>query len=187
MKNLKRINIQKIIAVFFILFAVSANAQTESWDPELEEKAEHAISEMTIKNVYIESYMEESYAYAVYPSIGKGAIVIGGAHGRGLVYQKGNIVGETKMTQVSIGFQWGGQAYSEIIFFKDEAAFISFKRNELEFSGQMSAVAIKTGVSADIAYENGVGVFTMTKAGLMYEASLGGQKFKYFPLDSEKL
>ena len=129
----------------------------------------------------MESYFEDSYGYAIFPSVGKGAIVIGGAHGRGIVYEQGGLIGTAKMTQLTVGFQWGGQAYSEVLFFKNAEALESFKKSELEFSGQVSAVAITKGASADIAYENGVAVYTITKAGLMYEASLGGQKFKYLP------
>ena len=126
------------------------------------------------------SYFEDSYGYVVFPSIGKGGIVVGGAHGRGIVYEQGESIGAAKMTQVTLGFQWGGQAYSEVLFFKDKAALDSFKNSELEFSGQASVVAVTLGASADIAYENGVAVYTLTKGGLMYEASLGGQKFKFF-------
>ena len=83
------------------------------------------------------------------------------------------------MTQVTLGLQWGGQSYSEVIFFDNAATLESFKNGEIEFSGQVSAVAITAGASADIAYKNGVAVYTVTRAGFMYEASLGGQKFKY--------
>ena len=87
------------------------------------------------------------------------------------------------MTQISLGLQWGGQAYREVIFFETEAALRSFKENNFELAAQASAVAVTAGASADAAYEKGVAVYTMTKGGLMYEASIGGQKFKFLPED----
>lgn len=160
-------------------------AQIGAWDPEAERNCQKTIEEFKDKDQKFEDYFEKAWGYAVFPTIGKGAIGIGGAHGGGLVYEKGNVIGETKMTQITVGFQWGGQAYSEVIFFKDKKALKSFKYGEIEFSGQASAVAVTAGASADIAYENGVAVFTMAKGGLMYEASIGGQKFKFIPLEEE--
>jgi len=168
-------------AVLLLVFFVAANAQTGAWDPELEEKSQEIINMYQDTNSNFRTYFEESYGYAVFPTIGKGAVGIGGAHGRGVVYEKGTPIGETKMTQISIGFQWGGQAYSEIIFFKDVEALDRFKSNKLEFAGQTSAIVVTKGVSADIAYEEGIAVYTMPKSGLMLEASLGGQKFKFIP------
>jgi len=181
MKNLSKMNIQTSLLIILLAITSSAMAQVGAWNPKAEEKAQKTITTFKEKNDKMESYFEDSYGYAIFPSIGKGGIVIGGAHGRGIVYEQGEFIGETKMTQVTLGFQWGGQAYSEAIFFKDEKALDSFKNSELEFSGQVSAVAVTIGASADIAYQNGVAVYTLAKGGLMYEASLGGQKFNYLP------
>jgi lipid-binding SYLF domain-containing protein len=146
-------------------------------------------------------FFENSYGYAVFPTIGKGGIGIGGAHGKGTVYAGGKQVGNTSMTQVTFGLQLGGQAYSEIIFFENKAAFDAFTGGNFEFSAQASAVAITAGASAQAGttgtstgarssqesaataakYTNGMAVFTVAKGGLMYEASLGGQKFTYTP------
>ncbi len=127
-------------------------------------------------------FFDSSYAYAVYPNVGKGAIGIGGAHGSGHVFRGGKHVANSDLTQVSIGLSLGGQEFSEIVFFKDEEAFKSFKRSELEFGAQVAAVAINAGASSDANYENGVAVFTMTKGGAMVDASLGGQSFDYVPV-----
>lgn len=124
-------------------------------------------------------FFEKGYGYAVFPTVGKGGIGIGGAYGEGRVYEKGQLVGDTTVTQVTFGFQFGGQAYSELIFFKDKAALDNFRSGNFEFSAQASAVAVKAGASATTDYDNGVAVFTQTKGGLMYEATLGGQKFTY--------
>jgi lipid-binding SYLF domain-containing protein len=146
-------------------------------------------------------FFKNAYGYAVFPTIGKGGIGIGGAHGRGRVYVGDKYVGNTKMTQVTIGAQLGGQAYSEIIFFEDKRAFDEFTSGNFEFGAQATAVAITAGASATAsttgrsagasvgkrdaktvgAYNKGTAVFTVAKGGLMYEASIGGQKFSYKP------
>ncbi|HEY1869863.1 MAG TPA: YSC84-related protein, partial [Chitinophagaceae bacterium] len=110
---------------------------------------------------------------------GKGAIGVGGAAGNGIVFENGNPVGKASMKQVNVGFQFGGQAYREVIFFESADALNRFKQNKFEFSAQASAVAVKTGASADVKYREGVMVFSQEKGGLMYEASVGGQKFEY--------
>lgn len=144
-------------------------------------------------------FFENSYGYAVFPKIGKAGIGIGGAHGKGRVYVGGDHVGDTKMTQLSVGFQLGGQAFSQIIFFEDERAFQEFSSGNFEFGAQAQAVALTAGASAaatttgtsagasggenDAAtvggYHKGMAIFTVVKGGLMYEASVGGQKFSY--------
>lgn len=147
------------------------------------------------------AFFKNAYGYAVFPTIGKGGIGIGGAHGTGRVYQQGKYVGDTSMTQLTIGFQLGGQAYSQIIFFQDERAFKEFTSGNFEFGVQATAVAITAGASASAStsgssagasggqndaktvgkYSKGMAVFTVAKGGLMYEASIGGQKYQYKP------
>ena len=142
-----------------------------------------------------------SYGYAVFPTIGKGGVGIGGAHGKGRVYAKGAYVGDTSMTQLTLGLQLGGQAYSQIVFFENKKAFDEFTSGNFEFGAQATAVAITAGASAQATtggtgagasgtqshaktaggYQNGMAVFTVAKGGLMYEATIGGQKFGYKP------
>lgn len=117
--------------------------------------------------------------YAVFPTVGKGAIGVGGAYGKGVLYEGGAFVGYCDLTQASIGFQLGGQAYSEIIAFASDEALTKFKTGNFAFSAQATAVALKSGAGANAKYSDGVAVFTMGEAGLMYEASVGGQKFSY--------
>ncbi|NOQ78540.1 MAG: hypothetical protein GQ546_03985, partial [Gammaproteobacteria bacterium] len=145
-------------------------------------------------------FFNKSYGYAVFPTIGKAGIGIGGAYGKGQVYAKKKHVGEVSMTQISIGFQLGAQGYSQIIFFEDKRAFDEFTGGNFEFGATAQAVAITAGASAGTSttgssatasggkynattasggYHKGMAVFTVAKAGLMYEASIGGQKFKY--------
>jgi lipid-binding SYLF domain-containing protein len=147
------------------------------------------------------AYFDSAYGYAIFPTIGKGGIGIGGAHGKGKVYSQGTAIGKTSMTQLTIGLQLGGQAYSQIIFFENAEALQQFTSGNFEFSAQATAVAITAGASAEAntgggasagasggkndasttsaGYRKGMAIFTVAKGGLMYEASLGGQKFSY--------
>jgi len=124
----------------------------------------------------------KAYGYAVFPTVGKGGIGIGGARGKGYVYQRGRLIGRSTLTQVTIGFQLGGQAYSEIVFFNTSAALENFKSGRLKLDAQASAVALTARAAADLAYRDGVAIVTMAKGGLMYEASVGGQKFSFRPV-----
>jgi len=140
------------------------------------------IAKFKEKDPGMEKIFSDAVGYAVFPTVGKGAIGIGGARGKGWVYQGGAIVGKSTLTQVSIGFQLGGQAYSEIVFFQTKQALDNFKLGHLKLDAQASAVALTARASADLAYRNGVAIVTMAKGGLMYEASVGGQKFSYKPV-----
>lgn len=171
--------------LFSVLFAclISTDAlaqkkKRKKYDPA---KAQKTIATFKKTDPSLASFFSEAYGYAVFPSIGKGGIGIGGAAGKGLVYKSGSLQGGSKMTQVTVGFQFGGQEYSEVIFFEDADAYGRFINNKYQFAAQASAVALKSGVSADAKYTDGVAVFTMAKGGLMYEASVGGQKFKFVP------
>ncbi len=179
-KRISNINIWFLsVTVFLAGLSAYSQGQIGGWDPELETKARETIEIFKEKDPGMKTFFQESYGYAVFPGIGKGAVGVGGAHGSGIVFENHDPIGKVNMTQITVGLQLGGQAYRELIFFEDEQAMKKFKRGKLKFAGQVSAVAVTLGASADVAYQNGVAVFTMTKAGLMYEASLGGQKFKY--------
>jgi lipid-binding SYLF domain-containing protein len=147
-------------------------------------------------------FFEHAYGYAVFPTVGKAGLGVGGAHGSGRVYEKGKAIGSTSLTQLSVGFQAGGQAFSEIIFFEDARALKEFTSGNFEFGADASAVAITAAVGAKASttgssagasggkkdaktvgkYHKGTATFTVAKGGLMYEASIGGQKFSYKPL-----
>ena len=124
-------------------------------------------------------FFEGAAGYAVFPKVGKGGIGIGGAHGKGLVIVNDNAVGNTSLSQVTVGLQLGGQVYAQFIFFEDATALGHFQRGNYELGAQASAVAASVGASADANYDKGVVVFTNVGGGLMFEASIGGQKFKY--------
>jgi lipid-binding SYLF domain-containing protein len=148
------------------------------------------------------AFFSHSYAYAVFPTVGEGGFILGGAHGKGRVYVAGVLTGNAAMTQLSAGFQAGGKAYSQIIFFEDERALAEFESGSFEFSAGASAVAVTAGASASagttgatsgasggekdattnsFGYQKGMVVFTITKGGLMYAAAIAGQKFSYTP------
>jgi lipid-binding SYLF domain-containing protein len=124
-------------------------------------------------------FIGSAYGYAIFPSVGKGAAGVGGAYGKGVVYQNGKMVGYTDIKQATVGVQLGGQEYRELICFESTEALEKFKANNFTFDAQASAIAVKSGASADAKYANGVAVFTMPTGGLMFEASVGGQQFTY--------
>ncbi len=127
----------------------------------------------------LKPYFKEAEGYAVFPNIGKAGIGIGGARGKGEVFEKDEVIGSTTVTQLSIGLQLGGQAFSQIIFFKDKKDLERFTQGNFEFGASASAALITEGANASADYSDGVAVLTFSKGGLMYEASIGGQKFSY--------
>ena len=147
------------------------------------------------------SMLKGAYGYAVFPTIGKGGLVVGGAYGKGRVYEKGVYIGDTSMTQVSVGFQAGGQGYSQLILFQDKRSLDEFTNGNFEFSADASAVAITAAAGASAGttganssasggmkdattaghYYKGMAVYTIVKGGAMYQATVAGQKFKYTP------
>lgn len=153
-------------------------AQSESQERIITDSKE-AKSSFLKSDPSMENLFKHSSGYVIFPNVGKGAVGVGGAAGKGAVYQRGVTVGTSQMIQVTVGAQAGGQAYREIIFFENRDALDRFMANKVEFSGQASAIAVKTGASANANYRNGVIVFSQEKGGLMLEASIGGQKFSY--------
>jgi len=167
------------IAFSFLLSVSTISAQISTKDQKIVDDAKAAKAEFIKADGLMKNLFDNAYAYVILPNVGKGGIGIGGAAGNGAVFQKGTLIGMAKMTQVTIGFQWGGQAYREVIFFETKADLDRFKENRLELSAQASAVAATAGASANVKYKDGVMIFTQAKGGLMYEASIGGQKFKF--------
>ena len=164
-----------------LVFALATPARSQKESEIL--KVQQVIATMVEKDAGMQDWFDDAYGYVVFPNVGKGAMGVGAAHGNGLVYKGGELVGRSELIQVTVGLQLGGQSFVEVIFFKDETAFNDFTRGNFEFAAQVSAVALTAGASADLAYNKGVAVMTMTNAGLMYEAAVGGQKFKYQPID----
>jgi lipid-binding SYLF domain-containing protein len=146
-----------------------------------ESDAAAVIAKFKQKDPGLAKVFAESEGYVVFPTVAKGGLGIGGARGKGYVYQHGRLIGRSTLTQLTIGLQAGGQAYSEVIFFKDHGALENFEGGHLKLDAQASAVALTERASADLAYRDGVAIVTMAEGGLMYEASVGGQKLSYHP------
>ena len=191
---MKKMSLILIIAIMFGASTVAAAAEAEDYSSTI--------------NVFKESpavakFFKDSYGYAVFPKIGKAGWVIGGSYGKGQVYQGGKVTGKASVIEGSIGFQLGGEVFSEIVFFQDKRAYDEFTSGSFEFGATAQAVVItagaqaqagtagasagasagpKTGVQAETGYVKGMATFVQSLGGLMYEASIGGQKFKFEPL-----
>lgn len=129
----------------------------------------------------IQRFFDQSSGYAVVPKVFKGAFWIGGAYGKGMLYENEQVIGYCSMSQATVGFSFGGEFFREIIFFREQSDIAKFKSDEYTFSAQATAVALTAGAAAKADYKDGMAVFVMTDAGLMVDASIGGQKFNFVP------
>ncbi|HEY6063331.1 MAG TPA: YSC84-related protein [Chitinophagaceae bacterium] len=172
---------KSVIVLASLVMSSSAIGQSTGKDRKLVRESNEAKEDFIDTDGLMKNLFANAYGYVIFPNVGKGGIGIGGAAGKGVVYRGGSVIGKAQLTQVSIGFQFGGQAYREVIFFETKADLDRFKENKIEFSAQASAVAVTAGASANVKYKEGVMIFTQQKGGLMYEASVGGQKFNYSP------
>ncbi|WP_051268226.1 YSC84-related protein [Terrimonas ferruginea] len=170
---MKRSIIALLGAILFSPFVLSAQSSRIVQDSKTA-KAEFIKADANMAKLFT-----SSYGYAIFPNVGKGGVVVGGAAGAGAVYEQGKLVGGAELKQVSVGAQIGGQAYREVVFFENKAALDRFKANKVEFSAQLGAIAATEGASANAQYTDGLMVFTQTKGGLMAEATVAGQKFSY--------
>jgi lipid-binding SYLF domain-containing protein len=173
--------IRKLVLGLAAVCLIAGVRTVLAWDAAAEEKAMAAIAEFKQADPDIDVFFQKAYGYAIFPEITKGAIGVGGAAGDGTVFEGGQSVGSSSMTQVTIGLQLGGQTYREAIFFKDKAALDAFKAGNFEVAAGASAVAVQAGASKTADYDSGVAIFTMATGGLMFEASIGGQKFSFEP------
>ena len=168
-------------ALLLLVGCGSTQPGTDTEKDAFNQETNAAITRLKGADGGMKKWFADAYGYVVFPSVGKGGLVVGGAHGRGQVYEQGKHIGYAELTQGTVGLQAGGQAYIEVIFFQDKSALSAFKEGNWEMGAQVSAVAVRSGASADADYTKGVCVFTMSSGGLMAEASVGGQKFKYVP------
>jgi lipid-binding SYLF domain-containing protein len=168
-----------ILTAVFLFTSLVIFAQSAQKDGKIIEDSKEAKAEFLEDDPDMQELFSSSHAYIILPNVGKGGLGIGGASGNGVAYEEGEMIGFARMTQLTIGFQAGGQVYSEVVFFEDKKAFDRFRENKIEMSAQVSAVAAASGASLNAKYVDGVAVFTRTKGGLMYEASVGGQQFKF--------
>jgi len=175
------------VSMALLLFAGCSTApRSQSDRTMLQKEAALTIEKFKAADPDLQKFFTNAAAYAVFPDIAKGGWVLGGAYGRGIIYETGSngpvSTGYVDTTHASIGLQWGGQAFSEIIFLKTPEAVTNFKHGKIKFSASVSAVAAKAGASKQVDYADDVAVFTLSEAGLMIEGALGGQKFGYHPL-----
>ena len=165
--------------VFLTASACTTAPKSSEGRADIIEHADDTLAKARQADPTVDGVLDKAYGIAVFPKVGKGAVGVGGAYGKGVLYEKGDVVGYCDLTQASVGLQLGGQSYSEIICFENKASLDRFKDEDFTFSAQATAVALESGTGANAAYRDGVCVFTMDEAGLMFETSLGGQKFNY--------
>lgn len=157
----------------------STAPKTQSGKSEIGNDAAAALSRAKRVDPVLSEVIQDAKGCAVFPSVGKGGIGFGGAYGKGVLYVDGSMVGYCDLSQATVGYQLGGQSYTEIICFETSSAVENFKQGNFALDAQASAVALKAGVGLSAPYRNGVAVYTLDESGLMYEASIGGQKFSY--------
>jgi lipid-binding SYLF domain-containing protein len=147
----------------------------------LHEDVGGAMEQMYAEDPGLQSFIGSAYGYAIFPDVGKGALVFGGAYGRGQVYEQGKFIGYADISQATFGLQAGGQGFAELVAFQDANALHSFEGGQFTFAANASAVAIKAGAAASARYDDGVSIFLDPVGGFMFEAAIGGQTFAYQP------
>ena len=165
-----------------LLTAILAGCASTPSDDVLISESRSALTTFVDRDPGLHRWIDQAYGYAVFPTIGKGGFWVGGGFGRGIVFEQGQPVGRATVSQATIGARIGAQSYSQVIFFRTEAALRRFQRESFEFSAQATAVAATEGRAATTSYEQDVAVFNLARGGLMAEASVGGQKFRYWSL-----
>jgi lipid-binding SYLF domain-containing protein len=168
-----------LIAAAFFLSGCATAPETPAAKKGLNEEAQGALAQMKAKDPKLNDFLNRSYGYAIFPSVGKGGVVVGGAYGRGVVYEQGRMIGYSELNQASVGLQLGGQTYSELIVFQNEDALGRLKSGNFDVGASASAVALNAGASAAARFENGVAIFTMPQGGLMFDVSVTGQKLNF--------
>ncbi len=153
---------------------------------DLRSGAQRAIDRMTAADPDLRDVIENGHGYTIFPKVGKGGLIVGGAYGRGIVYEQGAMIGYADLTQASVGAQIGGQTYSELIVFQTADALDRFRNNQLEFAATASAVIIESGAAKAAEFKDGVAIFVQPRAGAMAEASVGGQKFTFVSDDAAR-
>lgn len=168
-----------VLAATAMLAGCSTAPATSEGRVALNDNAQATVAKMEATDPSLRSILDTSVGYVVFPSVGKGAVIVGGGYGHGVVYERGRRVGYADVTQANVGASLGGQSYSQIIVFQDYARFNEFKRGNFTWTANASAVAIKAGAAAGSQFQDGVAIFADADAGLMGDASLGGQRYTY--------
>jgi len=178
-ETMKRVALSAALMMMAFVMAGAGRAVAAS---ETEKEAQDTVAMFLKTDPSLKQFFDNCAGYAIFPEVTKAAIGLGGAQGGGYVYEKNKLIGKAKLTQMTLGWSLGGQSYAELIFFETADALNAFKKSEMVLAAQLSAVAAADGAAAKATYKLGMAVFTMTKGGLMFEASVGGQKFRFTPL-----
>lgn len=171
-------SILKNLFIALFLLSLTIHGQNKKGKKILRD-AQRAKKVFLKSDMRLEEHFDNSAGYLIFPNVGKGGFIIGGASGKGVVYEKAKAVGMADLKKLTVGLQFGGQALVEVICFEEREHLKAFKNDEFQFSAGVSAIALKSGVAADAKYKDGVMVFILPKAGMMVDASVGGQKFEY--------
>nr|WP_319792415.1 hypothetical protein [Chlorobaculum tepidum] len=177
---MKRVHLMRALLIALAAVTMLFGTARAGWDPADEVNAERTIGMFRKADPSLERFFSKAYGYAVFSDIYKGGfMIVGGGHGKGVVFDQGRPIGHATVTMFNVGPQLGGQSFSEIIFFKDRAALADFTKGNYELSAQFAVVAVRAGMATNTDYSNGVAVFAMPNAGLMGELTVGAQKFTF--------
>jgi len=174
--------LMKLFALAFMLTALSVAPAEAGWEPANKERANESVDFFKKNAPDLNRFFEQAFGYVVFPDVYKGGLfMFGGGHGKGYVYEQNTLVGSSTITQLNVGPQFGGQSFAEIIFFTGKEDLDRFKKGNYEMNAQVAAIIVSAGTATNIDFSNGVAVFVLPKAGVMAEATVGGQKFSYKP------
>jgi lipid-binding SYLF domain-containing protein len=189
LNNVNHINTKKTdmktlrtLSLVITLLTITVGYNQNKKDEKIINDASKAKQTLLKQDAGLENFFDKSAGYVIFPNVGKGGFIIGGASGNGVVYENGSIIGMADLKKLNIGVQAGGQAIIEVIFFETKDDLNAFKKSDFQFGAEASAVAVKSGIAFNAKYKDGVAVFALPKAGLMADASVGGQKFKFTPM-----
>lgn len=174
-----------MVAMITLVLATGCSTapKTQAEKRSLQAEADAAVTSMVAKDPDLRGIIDAAPGYAIFPDIGEAGAIVGGAYGRGIVYERGRAIGFTEMNQGSVGLQLGAQSYSQLIVFENEAAISRLKAGNFDLGAKVSAVALKAGAAKSGRFEDGVMVFQQTRGGLMAAAAVNGQKLNYEPMD----
>ncbi|MDN3596134.1 lipid-binding SYLF domain-containing protein [Zunongwangia endophytica] len=182
MKRKIKLNLSLILATFFMVSAFNLNAQTDK-QKELINDAKESKAAFITKKPEMAALFEKAAGYVIFPNVGEGAYILGGAAGNGVLFEGGQVEGFSELRQLDIGLQIGGQAYRQVILFETESELNKFKEGKYKLSGKASAVIIEEGKAKSVSFDDGRAIVTMPKAGAMIDIAVGGQKFEYRDLN----
>ncbi len=178
---MKRVATIGLMMMTLAIAACETAPKSQQGKDDLEQDVQQTMARLELADPTLREFLDKSAGYAIFPSVGKGGFIVGGSYGRGIVYVDGQAVGFSDLSQATVGAQVGGQEYAQIIAFATIRELNQFKQGELTFSANATAVALKSGVGKSAKYQDGIAIFVEPIAGLMAEASVGGQSFSFQP------